>query len=910
MKNVKKLSLLGLIFLIIFSPFDFSAISRSSISDAQGVEFEEISSDITWTGEILIEKPVVVKEGVTLTIGKGSTVTFKKWMTLNVYGKLNVDGTAKNPVKIKGEVSPAKYSINTSTGGEIRMRNVDIRDGGDAFGPPILIGQNEKIIYNSATAAEKMYLGAVHIVSGGVLDLENCNFHDNIVAVGMSNNNVDGHSSFDIRVNRSKFQNNSELDVFSAVPKQNFQYNWWGSEDGPEKIVVLDMVLNYVKIKGDIDFSNWAKKEDFHDPVIIIPGILGSWRWTDISKLKLDPIKHSYEGLIEEFEGNGYEKGKDLFEFPYNWRASNVDTAELLKQKIFEVKKEANWPRVDVVAHSMGGLVAREYIESAYYDEDVDQLLTLGTPNQGAPKDYLMWEAGEVGVKIGDFIDEKIISLEAHENGFDNIFDYVQNLPMKSVQELLPVYDYLKDAETGEMKEYHENYPRNEFLENLNKTENIAKLENIEMINIFGKTKDDSTITAIRVEDTPENKSPFWPDGYPENYDSIFPGDHGLETGEGDQTVPITSATFIPADEEIKTNYTHGDLPNKASSFAYEYISGKKSEVLSMPYPEDGRLMILVFSPIDIQVSYTDKDGIKREIGSGIANETGDGAIYFNYHIENGDGENIGEEVEFAIIPNPQDGEYKILTQGTGDGEYEIQAVKIQEDSETGEVSEISSSKKGIAKNGEEKEIEMNLAEGEIVMGNIDTIPPVIQISSPEEKEYLNNQMLDLKYEITDNQTSQENIQKKILLDENQFDENSLDLSLMHLGKHSLKISANDEAQNKSEKEIIFQTETSPAALRDNINHYFGLKMILQKSIADRLVQCTKVLEHYHRVIERIQTQKGVPDVIRKKLLKRMEANGDMYINQIIVYIEGKVRKGKITKEAGSLLVEGFDSLR
>ena len=48
---------------------------------------------------------------------------------------------------------------------------------------------------------------------------------------------------------------------------------------------------------------------------------------------------------------------------------------------------------VDIVAHSMGGLVARSYIQSDLYQAgEVDQLLMLGTPNHGAVDAYQIRE--------------------------------------------------------------------------------------------------------------------------------------------------------------------------------------------------------------------------------------------------------------------------------------------------------------------------------------------------------------------------------------------------------------------------------------------------------------------------------------------------------------------------------------
>jgi len=43
---------------------------------------------------------------------------------------------------------------------------------------------------------------------------------------------------------------------------------------------------------------------------------------------------------------------------------------------------------------------------------------------------------------------------------------------------------------------------------------------------------------------------------------------------------------------------------------------------------------------------------------------------------------------EFLTIPNPEDGEYTVLTEGTGTGEYTIETAKITEDGSIGEADE------------------------------------------------------------------------------------------------------------------------------------------------------------------------------------------------------------------------------
>jgi pimeloyl-ACP methyl ester carboxylesterase len=62
------------------------------------------------------------------------------------------------------------------------------------------------------------------------------------------------------------------------------------------------------------------------------------------------------------------------------------ENAKILQQTIDRARDATGQPRVIVVAHSMGGLVSRAYIENPErYRQDVDQLFTFGTPHEGTP---------------------------------------------------------------------------------------------------------------------------------------------------------------------------------------------------------------------------------------------------------------------------------------------------------------------------------------------------------------------------------------------------------------------------------------------------------------------------------------------------------------------------------------------
>src|SRR3989344_1828438 len=307
------------------------------------------------------------------------------------------------------------------------------------------------------------------------------------------------------------------------------------------------------------------------DPVIIIPGILGSEK-NSADEWIIDPILHSYDDLIATLDVNGYTPNVDLFTFPYDWRQSNVDTAVLLKLKIDAVKDICQCDKVDLVAHSMGGLVARQYIQSDAYDQDVDQLIFLGTPHLGAPKAHLMWEAGEVG-PFGNFreaVMERILKQEAKEKGYTDLLSYIHTAPISSVSELLPTYDYIFDD--AQLRNYPNNYPVNTFLEALNADVLELTTSGVVVTNIVGNTLEQNTITGIQSTD-PTNYLPKWSHGYPQNYS--FPiGNHGLLRGSGDGTVPLPSASFINSNLTVSTS-THRSIPANQEGDVFAILTGQ-----------------------------------------------------------------------------------------------------------------------------------------------------------------------------------------------------------------------------------------------------------------------------------------------------------------------------------------------
>ncbi|WP_245815579.1 esterase/lipase family protein [Seinonella peptonophila] len=90
----------------------------------------------------------------------------------------------------------------------------------------------------------------------------------------------------------------------------------------------------------------------------------------------------------------GYTVNQDLFLFEYDNDAKNIYwNSQFLRDYVEKLRKlRIGMAKVNLVTHSMGGLVARYYVENLDGqdgDLDVNQLITIGTPHFGAETAYL-----------------------------------------------------------------------------------------------------------------------------------------------------------------------------------------------------------------------------------------------------------------------------------------------------------------------------------------------------------------------------------------------------------------------------------------------------------------------------------------------------------------------------------------
>jgi len=118
--------------------------------------------------------------------------------------------------------------------------------------------------------------------------------------------------------------------------------------------------------------------------------------------------KSFFEDIKDYLEDEGWDS-EDLFVIQYsNVIGCNIDNAGELEDFIIDtVMTETGSDEVDIVAHSMGGLSSRYYIQNMDGHANVGSIVTLGTPHDGTPLAYLApGSGGDQMVASSDFLSD------------------------------------------------------------------------------------------------------------------------------------------------------------------------------------------------------------------------------------------------------------------------------------------------------------------------------------------------------------------------------------------------------------------------------------------------------------------------------------------------------------------------
>ncbi|AOY76342.1 esterase/lipase family protein [Clostridium formicaceticum] len=226
-------------------------------------------------------------------------------------------------------------------------------------------------------------------------------------------------------------------------------------------------------------------QDSSNNPIIFIPGLMGCMGNDIIAGTgdwSFGVARWVYDPFIKQLEELNYHINENLFVCYYDWRQKNTKTVEVyLKPLLKQVKEKHPNKKIDFICHSMGGIVARTYIQNRSFQYDVDKLIMIATPNRGAIEAYYLWSTGNLipNKKKSHFYNFltkgyiwMILRLMNVSLGLENLETIHRTFP--AIEELIPSLDYGEilcyEEGNGEWKtvpRYYMKY-RNDLLDQLN----------------------------------------------------------------------------------------------------------------------------------------------------------------------------------------------------------------------------------------------------------------------------------------------------------------------------------------------------------------------------------------------------------------------------------------------------------
>ncbi|HEU5412362.1 MAG TPA: PQQ-binding-like beta-propeller repeat protein [Candidatus Angelobacter sp.] len=141
-------------------------------------------------------------------------------------------------------------------------------------------------------------------------------------------------------------------------------------------------------------------------------------------------IPDYYSALTRQLSTAGFH----VITFPYDWRLSYRTITERLADTIRSVAPNP-WDRVDIIAHSQGGLIAETYIAQNQADNRIGRIVFLSTPHLGAAKAFAILEGWQDYEK---FFGESIFPSGLN---FNTMVFLGKTFP--SVYQLMPQYPFI-----------------------------------------------------------------------------------------------------------------------------------------------------------------------------------------------------------------------------------------------------------------------------------------------------------------------------------------------------------------------------------------------------------------------------------------------------------------------------------
>ncbi|MDP3880746.1 MAG: hypothetical protein Q8Q32_01000 [bacterium] len=728
-----------------------------------------------------------------------------------------------------------------------------------------------------------------------------------------------------------------------------------GSPKSPSKVKETDYFTYYHggwHEDTSKDFSLLLK--GYREPVVIIPGILGTrinntntgeeiWPGeikiigsdiglndlilgsdgitenveTEPAEIIKKEVKELYQPLIDQF--SKYEEGQDLIIHPYDWRKDLSSEAMLLGEEIEKAASSSVTGKVSVVAHSMGGILAKEYFRQDG-DTLVSTLVLMGSPKIGSPKAFkaLNW---------GDNFDLSIAGIGLSAKRMKIIG---QNMP--SVYQLLPSREYINQEGHGYIQDRRDASNLkvlsfeaiNDFmLEDPEDSRNESLLDLADnfhsQLDQFNFPQDKTYNIIVCQQSKTIGGFLLYPKGKVEVY--FVDGDGTVPTLSGNYQ-SVAGQTYYALNNDLDIDHT-GLVKNGATTALARKIVEGGEPVLengissSLADCANGELsknkVISTHSPViphfyDTSGNHTGPDE-NGDIELGIP-----GSDYF-----------IIRENHFGIMPEGI--EFRVEIESTGIGTFDLkikdlegtevvglstfidipiesidQTATYQSDGET-----LYIDKTGDGESEDDQQLLPNASLSQEQAN--DTEPPIISIEGIESKEYNLGELIPFAVQAEDQNSGIELI--NTLLNDQNFEESTIDTSTLDLGEHILTVQAYDKAGNLAELSLEFSvTEASVTITLESIASSIQLAVEagqLEEKIAKKLIDQLEKAQKEEGKITKVE-EKGKEN--SEKKIEKINQKIDKILGQkLLGELEKLYNKGQINEEIYRTVKEGVEAL-
>ncbi len=195
--------------------------------------------------------------------------------------------------------------------------------------------------------------------------------------------------------------------------------------------------LNTEKAYTELMATNLIPKEPLgwdtsSDPKPSGYGVFVSYFITNNHSTAILPTYSSDQVTDPKLDLSGTLASDLLVGFAYDWRVDNSVSAQALGSVIDQVKtayKDVPY-QIYLVGHSMGGLVARIYLENLADDvSNIKSLITLGTPHYGAPLALCAIRGKALSKYLSTQTSESLLERLASYKVFDDFAQMVVTTP-------------------------------------------------------------------------------------------------------------------------------------------------------------------------------------------------------------------------------------------------------------------------------------------------------------------------------------------------------------------------------------------------------------------------------------------------------------------------------------------------